>query len=156
MIGVAPSLTLVRRIKAPPAAVYAAWTRPELLARWFGPHHTRVESAEAEARVGGRFRTVLVEHGTGERHEVSGTYAEVEPERRLVFSWAWASTPERESRVTVTLRPVPEGTELTLVHDRFADAEAAARHRRGWTESLERLAAARLDGGGGGTAPAGA
>ncbi len=154
MNAIAPSLTLVRRIKAPPAAVYAAWTRPELLARWFGPHHTRVEIAEADARVGGRFRTVLVEHDTGERHEVSGTYAEVEPGRRLAFSWAWAGTPERESRVTVTFRPVPEGTELTLVHDRFADAEAAARHRRGWTESLERLTAARLDGGG--IAPAGA
>ena len=137
---IAPSLTLVRRFKAPPALVYAAWTRPELLARWWGPHHTRVVRAEAEVRVGGRFRTVLVED-TGARHEVGGTYSEVEPDRKLVFTWAWHSTPERESRVSVTFRPVPEGTELTLVHDRFADAETATRHRRGWTESLERLAA---------------
>ena len=46
---VVPSLTLVRRIKAPPARVWAAWTRPELLAGWWGPHHTRVETAEVEA-----------------------------------------------------------------------------------------------------------
>jgi hypothetical protein len=57
-----------------------------------------------------------------------------------VFSWAWHTTPERESRVSVTFRPVPDGTELTLVHDRFANVETATRHRRGWTESLERLA----------------
>lgn len=133
------SLTLVRRIKAPPAKVYAAWTRPELLGQWWGPHHTRVESAEIDLRVGGRFRTVLVED-TGERHEVSGVYSVVEPDRKLVFSWAWVSTPERESRVTVTFRPLGEGTEVTLVHDRFADEQARTNHRRGWTESFERLA----------------
>jgi uncharacterized protein YndB with AHSA1/START domain len=137
----AASLTLVRRYRASPAQVFGAWTDAEALARWWGPHHTRVETAEVDARPGGRFRTVLVEIESGARHEVSGRYSEVEPERRLVFSWAWSSAPERVSRVTVTLRPVPEGTELTLVHDRFADAGTATRHRRGWTESLERLGA---------------
>jgi uncharacterized protein YndB with AHSA1/START domain len=141
MTAPVPSLTLVRLIKAPPALVYAAWTRPELLVRWWGPHHTRATSAEADVRVGGRFRTVLVEEG-GARHEVSGTYTEVEPGRRLVFTWAWAAqAPARQSRVTVSFRAVAEGTELTLVHDRFADADTASRHRRGWTESFARLAA---------------
>lgn len=142
-----PLLRMARRFGASPAEVYAAWTRPELLARWWGPRHTRVETAEIDARVGGRFRVVLVEDN-GARHEVTGTYQEVEPERRLVFSWAWSDAPpERTSRVTVTLRPVPKGTELILVHDRFADPDTATRHRRGWTESLERLAARFADGG---------
>jgi uncharacterized protein YndB with AHSA1/START domain len=135
-----PALTMTRRFGAVPADVYAAWTRPELLAQWFGPHHTRVVSAELDARVGGRFRIVLVEDN-GAGHEVSGAYSEVEPEQKLVFSWAWSETPERTSRVTVTFRAVPDGTELTMVHDRFADADTATRHRRGWTESLERLSA---------------
>lgn len=132
------TLTLVRRIKAPPERVFAAWTRPELLSRWFGPHHVMVARAEIDARVGGSFRIEMVEDG-GARHGVSGTYTEVEPERRLAFTWAWVSMPERQSRVTVEFRALPEGTEVTLVHDRFADAETATRHRRGWTESLERL-----------------
>jgi uncharacterized protein YndB with AHSA1/START domain len=140
MNAIAPSLTLVRRIKAPPARVWAAWTRPEQMMLWFGPHHTRAEHAEAELRLGGRFRVVLREDN-GERHEATGEYAEIAPEQRLVFSWNWVSTPERVSRVTVELRPVAEGTEVTLVHDRFADAETATRHRRGWTESLDRLVA---------------
>lgn len=140
------ALSMVRRFGASPSQVYAAWTQPDALARWWGPHHTRVESAEVEARVGGRFRVVLVEDN-GARHEVSGTYSEVEPGRKLVFSWAWAGAPERGSRVTVTFRPVPEGTELTLVHDRFADADTSIRHRRGWTESLEKLAANVAPGG---------
>jgi uncharacterized protein YndB with AHSA1/START domain len=140
MNTVAPSLTLVKRIKAPPPRVWAAWTQPELMMRWFGPHHTRAEEAEAELREGGRFRVALRED-TGERHEATGSYLEIEPEKRLVFSWNWVSTPERVSRVTVVLRPLPEGTEVTLTHDRFADADTAKRHTRGWTESLERLVA---------------
>lgn len=135
-----PTLTLVRRVAAPPALVFAAWTRAEMLARWWGPHHTRVVEAEADPRIGGRFRTVL-EEDTGARHEVSGRYAEVEQDRRLVFSWAWSSQPDRVSRVTVEFAAAGDGTELTLVHDQFADAETATRHRRGWTESLERLVA---------------
>lgn len=138
MNAVTPSLTLVRRLKAPPKRVWDAWTQPELMMRWLGPHHVRAEGVETDLRVGGGFRIVMVED-TGPRHEVSGTYAEIEPLRRLVFSWAWASTPERVSRVTVAFREVPEGTEVTVTHDRFADAETATRHTRGWTESLERL-----------------
>lgn len=130
MNAVTPSLTLVKRIKAPPATVFAAWTRPAMIARWFGPHHTKVEQAEIEAREGGRFLIRLVEEN-GERHGVGGTYTVFEPERRLVFTWAWVSMPERESRVTVEFRPIPEGTEVTLTHDRFADPETATRHRRG-------------------------
>lgn len=140
MTAVMPSLTLVKRIKAPPATAFAAWTRPAMIARWFGPHHTKVEQAEIEAREGGRFLIRLVEEN-GERHGVGGTYTVFEPERRLVFTWAWVSMPERESRVTVEFRPIPDGTEVTLTHDRFADPETATRHRRGWTESLERLEA---------------
>jgi uncharacterized protein YndB with AHSA1/START domain len=141
---VAPSLTLVRRIRATPASVFEAWTRPEILATWWGPHHTRVVEAEIDAREGGAFR-VMLEEDTGARHEVRGIYAEVEAPKRLVFSWAWTNAPERVSRVTVALRAITEGTEVTLTHDRFADDATATRHRRGWTESLERLAA-RWDG----------
>lgn len=140
MTTVVPSLTLVRRIKAPPATVFEAWTRPEILALWWGPHHTRMAGAEIDARAQGRFRIVLVEDN-GARHEVSGSYAEVTPPERLVFSWAWTNAPERVSRVSVVFRAIAEGTEVTLTHDRFADEGTATRHRRGWTESLDRLVA---------------
>lgn len=140
MSEVVPALVLVRRLRATPQRVFEAWTSAEVLAGWFGPHHTRVEAAEVDARPGGRFRVVLREEN-GARHEVGGRYVEVVAGKALVFTWAWHSTPERESRVTVRLRAVPDGTELTLTHDRFADADTAGRHRRGWTESLERLGA---------------
>ena len=143
--AVAPCITLVRRIKAPPERVFAAWTDPRLLAKWFGPHRTHVAHAQAELRIGGGFRIVIVEDadvraGRGARHEACGTWRAIEAPHRLVFDWWWAATAERVSQVTVSLRPIPEGTELTLLHERFADEASATRHVRGWTESLERLA----------------
>jgi uncharacterized protein YndB with AHSA1/START domain len=145
MSATAPSLTLVKRIRAAPARVWDAWTQPALMMLWFGPHHTRAEEAEAELRPGGRFRVVLREDN-GDRHEANGRYTAIEPERLLVFDWHWTSMPDRVSRVTVALRAVPDGTEVTLTHDRFADAATATRHARGWTESLERLAALHAPG----------
>jgi len=83
-----PSLTIVRRLKAPPQKVYAAWTRPELMARWWGPDAGPVLSAEADPRVGGRFRVVF-QTLDGETHDCRGEYQEVEADRKLVFTWQW-------------------------------------------------------------------
>ena len=137
---VEPSLTLVRRLKAPPAKVYAAWTEPERMARWWGPDAGPVLSAEAEVHPGGRFRVVFRTED-GEQHDSRGEYREVVPDERLVFTWHWESTPERESLVTVLLRPVGEGTELTLIHERFFDTAARDRHREGWSGTLDKLEA---------------
>jgi uncharacterized protein YndB with AHSA1/START domain len=133
-----PSLTLVRRIKAPPAKVYAAWTQPEQIARWWGPDAGPVLSAETDVRPGGRFRVVFRTRD-GEEHDSRGVYREVEPQRRLVFTWQWASMPERESLVTVELREIPEGTELTLTHAQFDDEATRDSHRSGWSGALDKL-----------------
>jgi uncharacterized protein YndB with AHSA1/START domain len=135
-----PSLTLKRRLNARPEKVYAAWTDPEKLAQWWGPTGTLADSvrAEMDVRVGGRFR-VSFKTGDGEYHEVGGAYREVVPNQRLVFSWAWHSTPERESLVTISLRGESDGTLLTLHHEQFFDQAARDGHERGWTGTLERL-----------------
>jgi uncharacterized protein YndB with AHSA1/START domain len=94
-----PSLTLKRRLKAAPAEVYAAWTDPKKIVKWFGPEQIETLRAHADARVGGGFRIVM-RSPDGEEHDVSGIYREVVPNEKLVFTWAWRSTPERESIVT--------------------------------------------------------
>jgi uncharacterized protein YndB with AHSA1/START domain len=135
-----PSVTLKRRLNAPPEKVYAAWTDPQKLARWFGPAQTVNGSvhAELDVRAGGRFR-VSFSTEDGEHHEVGGVYREVMPGARLVFSWAWHSTPERESQVTVSLQPNGEGTLLTLQHEQLFDQAACDGHARGWGDALDRL-----------------
>ena len=97
-----------------------------------------LQIAEAEVKVGGRFR-VQFHTPDGERHSVSGVYREIVPDRKLVFSWAWQSTPERESQVTVDLRPDGESTILTLTHEQFFNETARDDHRRGWTLALDNL-----------------
>jgi uncharacterized protein YndB with AHSA1/START domain len=132
-----PSLTLKRRLKAPPGKVFAAWTDPEKMKRWMGPGEITAMRAESDTRVGGRYRIVM--HMGGEAHDVSGAYREIVPNEKLVYTWAWKSTPERESLVTITFKPDGAGTLLTLAHEQFVDADARDRHQHGWTGALDKL-----------------
>ena len=94
--------------------------------------------ADIDLRVGGHYRISF--HTTeGEYNQVGGVYREVVPNQRLVFSWAWHSTPERESLVSVSMKPEGRGTLLTFLHEQFADATARDNHERGWTELLAKL-----------------
>jgi uncharacterized protein YndB with AHSA1/START domain len=135
-----PSLTLKRRLNARPEKVYAAWTDPQKIARWFGPASVKAgtERASIDARVGGRY-CVSFDMESGEHHEVGGVFREMVPDQLLVFSWAWHTTPERETLVTVSLTPDGDGTLLTLTHEQFFDAVARDGHVRGWTGALDKL-----------------
>jgi uncharacterized protein YndB with AHSA1/START domain len=137
-IDVKPSLTLRRRFAAPPAQVFSAWTEAKKLARWFCHVGSDLLLAESDARVGGRYRIVM-RAPSGEEHDVSGTFREVVADRKLVFTWAWRSTPERQSLVSVEFAPDGEGTLLTLTHEQFFDDAARDRHRSGWQAILDRL-----------------
>jgi uncharacterized protein YndB with AHSA1/START domain len=134
-----PSLTFKRRLNATPAKVWAAWTDPQKIVRWFGRADARPDSflAEIDARVGGRYRVSF--STDAEYYEVSGVYHELVPNERLVFSWAWHSTPERESQVTVLLQADGDGTLLTVQHEQLFDQAARDGHERGWLASLDRL-----------------
>jgi uncharacterized protein YndB with AHSA1/START domain len=136
-----PSLTLKRRLKATPAQVFAAWTDPEKIVQWFGPRETVPGSVQADmdVRAGGRY-AMRFTTADGESHKVGGVYREVSPPSRLVFSWAWQSTPERESLVTVTIAPNgKDACLLTLHHEQFFDEAARTGHERGWAGTLEKL-----------------
>lgn len=135
----ATRLELRRTFAVPVATVYAAFTDPAQMKHWMAPDDAyRAAEVTVDLRVGGRFRIVM--HAPdGEVHRVGGTYREIEPGRKLVYTWAWESTPERESLVTVRFRPDGHGTELLLTHERFADTAARDRHREGWNGCLGRL-----------------
>jgi uncharacterized protein YndB with AHSA1/START domain len=137
-----PSLSLERTYRAAPERIWRAWTQAEALKQWFAPSEAhKVDVMEIDVRVGGRYR-IAITAPDGEVHDVSGVYREVVPNERLVFTWAWRSTPERMSQVTVALQPAGTGTALTLTHEQFFDDAARDRHRQGWTTFLDRLEAA--------------
>ncbi len=133
-----PSLTIVRRLHAPPTTVYAALTRPEMMAQWWGCEAAEVLRAEADVRPGGRFRLMFRTLG-GVDCDCSGVYREVERNCRLVFTWRWTHTPDDETLVTMALRPIAQGTELTLTHAHFHDDATRSDHQSGWTGELHRL-----------------
>lgn len=137
---VKPSLTIKRRFKAAPAKVYAAWTDPEKVKRWMAPGDNKMLHTEGDARTGGKFRWIM-QAPDGEKHDVSGVYREVVPNEKLVFTWAWISTPERQSLVTLTFQSDGDGTLFTLLHEQFFDEAARDSHNGGWTSAVDKLAA---------------
>ena len=135
-----PSLTLNRRIKAPPAKVFAALIDPAKIVQWFGAGDPSTKTVTTEPRPGGGYHFHFLGQN-GEANDVMGVYREVVPNERVVFTWAWKSTPERESLVTVHLSPDGEGTLLSLTHEQFFDEEARDRHSVGWGYGLDQLQA---------------
>ena len=134
-----PSLALVRKLDAAPGKVWRAITEPQMLKQWMAPSDAfKIPVAESELRVGGRYHIVM-NAPDGQVHDVSGTYREIVPNKKLVYTWAWKTTPERESVVTIELRATGGGTELTLKHEQFADEEARNHHEQGWNGCLARL-----------------
>jgi len=135
-----PFLNLVRRYPVAPEKVWRAWTDAQAVKKWWGPGPGEpVAVAELDVRVGGRFRIVFG-GPQGTAHEVQGTYQEVVPNRKLVFTWTWPnSTPERESVVTIVFRAADGGTELDFRHEQLFDEKVRDDHKRGWTGSLDKL-----------------
>ena len=135
-----PSLTLTRRFRARPEKVWSAWTDPETLIAWFGTPKAKPGTlrAELDVRVGGRYR-VSFDMESGEYSEVGGVYREVVPNEKLVFTWAWHSTPERESLVTVSIKPDGAGSLMIFTHEQFFDEAARDNHSKGWHELFAQL-----------------
>jgi uncharacterized protein YndB with AHSA1/START domain len=133
-----PSVTLVRRIKAPPARVWAAITRPDLMIQWWGPDAGPTLSVEADVRPGGRF-SIVFRLLNGDEHNPTGVYRDVVPERKLALTWEWPGRPEQESLVTFRLEPLEGGTELTLTHEQLPDEAARISHAAGWNGLLDKL-----------------
>ena len=134
-------LRLERLIAAPPERLFALWTEPNELVKWWGPEGFTVPSHAIDARPGGSWRTTM-RSPDGKSQTVSGRYSAIEPPRRLVFSWAWED--ERgvrghETEVTVTFAPVPGGTKLVLVQKEFDSKESRDRHAHGWESTFNCL-----------------
>jgi uncharacterized protein YndB with AHSA1/START domain len=137
-----PFLNLARTYPVAPEKVWRAWTDPQAVKKWWGPGPGEpVAVAELDVRVGGRFRIVFG-GPKGTDHEVQGTYLEVLPHRKLVFTWTWPNTtPERESVVTIVFKAVDAGTALDFRHEQLFDEKVRDDHKRGWTGSLDKLEA---------------
>jgi len=135
-------LELNRLFPAPCDLVYKAWTDVEMIKRWHAPGDHTVASAEADVRVGGRYRFVMKAPDKDITHTATGEYQEVVPNSKLVYTWSWEDAPEEmegETLVTVTFADREGSTEVTITHERFRDSEIRDKHSEGWCGCLENL-----------------
>ena len=114
-------LVVTRTFNGPPRIVFEAWTKPELLKRWWAPKSAGLSllSCEADVRVGGRYRFVIG-HGTSKPMAFFGRYIEVTPPSRLV----WTNEESAEGAVTTVTFEEKGGQTLLVMHELYPSKEA--------------------------------
>lgn len=135
-----PGLTLVVRqtVQGTPEQLFAAWTEPERLRRWWGPEGVECIGAELDLRVGGAYR-IGNRLPDGTVLWIAGVFESIEPPYRLRYTWGLGAAAESVERVTVRFERRGEGTEVIVTHERIADAGLRDRHRLGWEGCLAGL-----------------
>jgi uncharacterized protein YndB with AHSA1/START domain len=145
------TLTQTRVIRAPRARVFEAWTNPEIIKQWFGPAGKQCPGASTDVRVGGAYRLEVASctpaHGSADGSEcaaplsvATGNYTKVVPNELLQFTWSTNWSPGEDSVVTVSLKDVDGGTEITILHENFNTEASRDGHNQGWAGCLDKLA----------------
>jgi uncharacterized protein YndB with AHSA1/START domain len=143
-------LQLSRVFDAPRDLVFKAWTDANQFKHWFGAAAcggSSLQSVNVDARIGGKYR-IQLRRPDGEYFTTVGTYREVKPPERLVFTWQFekdgsgdecGEVEPPEMLVTLEFKARGRQTELILTHEKFASVESRGRHEEGWTRCLNEL-----------------
>jgi len=134
------SLSMKRTFAAPRDRVYRAWTDARQFALWFHPSTDyRTVITRLDLRVSGKY-SVEMHHKEGNIHRIWGTYEEVRPPEKLVFTWRWSEDDAiADTLVTVLFTDLGGSTEVSLTHQRFASVEERDKHNQGWQGCLTQL-----------------
>jgi uncharacterized protein YndB with AHSA1/START domain len=134
------TLQVTRRFKEPCKRVFAAFSSLEAMAKWFGPPGVTVRGDSVDFRVGGKYQ-IRADHADGEV-VVAGTYREITPPSKLVFTWQWQDDEDwvnLESVITCEFHAHGSETELVLTQVGFPVPESRARHEHGWNGCFDKL-----------------
>jgi uncharacterized protein YndB with AHSA1/START domain len=130
-------MVLTRLFDAPPKLVFEAWTKPEMLARWWGPKGFKT-SAQIDFRPGGAYRMIMVAPD-GNEYPFHGKYTEIVPNERIVFDAFIETANNLEVQTIVTFTEENGKTLLTVLQT--IPTPRAEGQLEGWNDQLEKLAA---------------
>ncbi|MCM5682207.1 SRPBCC family protein [Schlegelella sp. S2-27] len=135
------TVKLHRVLRAPPDRVYRAFLEADAVAKWLPPYGFTCQVHHLEAKVGGTHRMSFRNFSTGHSHSFGGEYLELVPSEKIRYTDSFddPNLPGQMS-VTVTLRKVSCGTELSIVQEGIPEAIPAEMCYLGWQESLVQLA----------------
>lgn len=136
------NLRLLHRFEAPRERVFASWTSPEALKRWWCPPGWHPLEIEVDLKEGGRYSFSMQRESGAQIITAHGTFLTVQIPSQLVYTWIWDGVFQDMpiTYVTVNFRTVDGGTELELRQDDLS-LRVCARHLSGWMDALDRLAA---------------
>ena len=135
------SVRLHRVLRAPPARIYRAFLNPDAVAKWIPPNGFTCAVHHMDARVGGTFRMSFMNFCTGNGHSFGGEYLELVPDALIRYTDKF-DDPNLPGlmQVTVKLRPVSCGTDLSIVQEGIPESIPVELCCLGWQESLLALA----------------
>lgn len=135
------SVRLHRVLATSPQKVYRAFLEPDAVAKWLPPNGFTCTVHKLDAKVGGEHRMSFRNFTTGQSHSFGGVYVELKEGESLRYTDRF-DCPDLpgELNVSVTLKKVPSGTEITIVQDGVPDAIPQDGCYLGWQESLNNLA----------------
>lgn len=135
-----PEFSITRVFNAPPELVWQAWTQEADLAQWLKPFGVSTDSLSFDVRVGGHYRYTMTNEQTGEKFPTGGTFLEIEPVHRLVFTWGDPETPAGTAAViTLTFAEHDGGTELVFHLRGYDGTPGDGFVYDGWDEALTNL-----------------
>lgn len=135
------TIRLHRVIAAKPEKVYRAFLERDAVASWLPPYGYVCTVHELDAKVGGSHRMSFRNFTTGEGHSFGGTYVELVPGKRLVYTDAFDDPNlPGEMRITVTLKAVSVGTDVRIEQEGVPDVIPPEACYLGWQDSLHKLA----------------
>jgi uncharacterized protein YndB with AHSA1/START domain len=135
------TVRLHRVLRTTPEKIYRAFLDPEATAKWLPPHGFTCKVEHMDARVGGSFRMSFRNFSTGNGHSFGGDYLELVPGERIRYTDRFDDPGlPGELRVTVSLKPVSCGTELSILQEGIPEVIPVEMCYLGWQESLGQLA----------------
>lgn len=134
-------LVIDRVFDAPRELVFKMWTDPKHMAKWWGPRDYPAGEINADVRPGGKYRHSLISSAGDMSLWLYGTFREIVPPERLVFTFAWQEEGERglETVVTIVFKDEGKKTRMLFRQSPFQSQVECDGHGMGWNSSFDRM-----------------